>query len=155
MSTPAPAAKDQNTLEEAEKEFQPKAFPADLIAAQLRLGELYAALHAHQKRLAWTREEHPGWPKEEEERGRKHEGRPLSPGWGKEDAAAYDRLWDELRQAAAAVQCHDHWARCRALGVKGADLVDVRQALKHAKGAVPAPAEDAAPLAQGDVRPAA
>ncbi|MEU4038406.1 hypothetical protein [Streptomyces collinus] len=53
------------------------------------------------------------------------------------------------------MQCHDHWEQCRAYGVKGADLVDVRQALKHAEGAVPAPAEDAAPLAQGDVRTAA
>lgn len=41
------------------------------------------------------------------------------------------------------MQCHPYWERCRRHGVEGAALVDARQALKHAEGAVP--------LVQGDV----
>lgn len=127
--------------------FDPRAFPADLLAAQLRLAELYSALHAHAKGLPWSREPAEGW-EPEEERGRQHPGRPKTKGWDQADGDKYDRLWAELRAAAAEVQCHPHWKACRANGVQGPELVAARQALKHAPGA-------AAPLGQDDVRTAA
>jgi hypothetical protein len=40
--------------------FDPKAIPGDLVAAQRKVHELYAALHTHQKKLPWAREAHPG-----------------------------------------------------------------------------------------------
>ncbi|MEU3548143.1 hypothetical protein [Streptomyces longwoodensis] len=70
-------------------------------------------------------------------------GREPSPGWHPADAAVYDRLWVQLREATADVQTHGWWTTCREYGVQGADPVAVRQALKTAKGAVP--------LRQGDV----
>ncbi|MEU6324656.1 hypothetical protein [Streptomyces sp. NPDC047009] len=121
-------------------------FPADLRAAQRTAAELYAKLHAHQATLPWSREAHPGWP-DDAERGRERPGRPETPGWTPEDAAQYDRLFGELRDATAAVLCHPWWERCKAQGVDGPDLVAARQALKHAEGAIP--------LGQGDVRAAA
>ncbi|MEU5978501.1 hypothetical protein [Streptomyces sp. NPDC047315] len=113
--------------------FDPYDFPSDLLAAQRTAAELFAALHELQARLPWSREPHPGWP-EETERGRERPGRPASPGWPEKDAAEYDRLFEELREATATVQCHRWWARCKK---EGAALVDARQKLKHAKGAVP------------------
>ncbi|MFJ8273785.1 hypothetical protein ACIQ8G_26485 [Streptomyces sp. NPDC094154] len=130
MSTPAPAAED--------KPFDPKDFPKDLLAAQLKLAELYTALHAHQARLPWSREADEGWPEELERWHRR--GRPETTGWEATDAETYDQLWEDLRKAAATVQGHPHWDRCKA---EGADMVAVRQALKHAQGVVP--------LRQGDV----
>ncbi|WP_406730680.1 hypothetical protein [Streptomyces sp. NBC_01794] len=129
MSTPAPAP------------FNPHDFPPDLLAAQRKLAKLYAALHAHQATLPWSREAHPGWP-DENERGRQRPERPETIGWDDGPAAEYDRLWEDLRQAAAAVQCHPHWETCRKEGIDGAALVDARQALKHAKGAVPLRKDD-------------
>ncbi|MFE1206406.1 hypothetical protein ACFW5V_32485 [Streptomyces sp. NPDC058762] len=134
MSTPAPDT------------FDPHAFPADLVAAQRQAAELYAALHALQATLPWSREPHPGWP-DETERGRERPGRPASPGWTAEQAAEFDRLMEELRAATAAVQCHTWWERCADEGVKGADMVAARQELKYAEGAVP--------LGRGDVETAA
>ncbi|MDI3101962.1 hypothetical protein QJ054_33550 [Streptomyces sp. AN-3] len=131
MSTPAPDPAP----------FDPHAFPADLVAAQRQAAELYAALHALQATLPWSREPHDGWP-EETERGREHPGRPASPGWPADAAAEFDRLREELRAATAVVQCHTWWERCVREGVKGADLVAARQALKHAEGAVPLVRED-------------
>jgi hypothetical protein len=64
------------------------------------------------------------------ERRKERPGRPESPGWTVEEAAEYDRLQEALRQAAGTVQCHPHWARCKA---EGADMVAARQALKRAK----------------------
>lgn len=125
MSTPAPAP------------FHPHDFPPDLLAAQRKVAELYAALRAHQATLPWSRDAHPGWLDEKE-----RAGRPETHGWDDGPAAEYDRLWEDLRQAAA-VQCHPHWETCRKEGIEGAALVDARQALKHAEGAVP--------LVQGDV----
>ncbi|MET9776216.1 hypothetical protein ABZ023_18480 [Streptomyces sp. NPDC006367] len=126
--------------------FDPHAFPPELIAAQRQAAELYAALHALQETLPWSREPHPGWP-EVTERGREHLGRPASPGWPADAAAEFDRLMEELRAATAAVQCHRWWKLCEEEGVKGEALVDARQALKHADGAVP--------LQHGDVETAA
>ncbi|MER6227193.1 hypothetical protein ABT189_42715 [Streptomyces sp900105755] len=57
----------------------------------------------------------------------------------------------ELRGLTAFVQAHQHWD-CRA---NGADMVAVRQALKHAPGAVPAPAGDPASIERQNVGPAA
>ncbi|WNZ14914.1 hypothetical protein [Streptomyces sp. 11x1] len=112
--------------------FDPLQFPPDLIAAQLRLATLQDQLRAHQARLPWSREPHPGW-EPVDDRGRPpHPGRPATDGWDAADSAKYDRLWAELREAAAAVSCHKHWAQCP-------DPVKARMALKHAKGAVPAP----------------
>lgn len=111
--------------------FNPEKFPPDLIAAQLRLATLQNRLHAHQARLPWSREPHPGW-EAVDERGRQHPGRPATSGWEPADAAEYDRLWAELREAAAAVSCHPHWGKCP-------NPVKARMALKHAEGAVPAP----------------
>ncbi|MEU1592712.1 hypothetical protein ABZ468_07595 [Streptomyces sp. NPDC005708] len=122
-------------------------YPADLRTAQRTAAELYAALHAHQATLPWSREAHPGWP-DEEERGRERPGRPETPGWTADQAAEYDRLFGELRDATAAVLCHPWWKRCASEGTEGPDLVAARQALKHAEGAVPT-------LDQGDVRAAA
>ncbi|MET9119613.1 hypothetical protein ABZX38_36210 [Streptomyces longwoodensis] len=126
--------------------FAPDDFPADLLSAQRTAAELYAALHALQASLPWSREPHPGWP-EVTERGREQPGREASPGWPQDAAAEFDRLLEELRAAAAAVQCHRCWKRCKAEGVTGAALVEARQKLKHAKGALP--------LARGDVDAAA
>lgn len=125
---PNPAA----APDQAEPEpFDPLQFPPDLIAAQLRLATLQRQLQALQERLPWSREPHPGW-EAVDERGRQHPGREATPGWEPADAAAYDRLWAELREAAAAVSGHPHWAQCP-------DPVKARMALKHAEGAVPAP----------------
>jgi hypothetical protein len=134
MSTPTPSPE--------ETPFDPHAFPVDLVDAQRELAEAYTALHTLQKRLPWSREPHPGWP-DVEDRGRERAGRAASPGWDPADAAAYDKLWEDLREAAAVVQGHRWWSTCRVNGLEGAALVDVRQALKTAKGAVPAALERA------------
>src|SRR4051812_14346830 len=99
MSTPASAAED--------KPFDPKDFPKDLLAAQLKLAELYAALRGHQARLPWSRDADDGWPDEPERWHRR--GRPKTAGWDAADAEAYDGLWEDLRKAAEAVQGHNHW----------------------------------------------
>lgn len=138
MSTPAPAPE---TSAAEEEKFDPNNFPQDLRAAQLHAAKLYAELHAHQKTLPWSRDPHPGWP-EEKERGREHPERPETPGWTDEQAAEYDRLFAALREATAAVQGHKHWKDSREHGVQGADMVALRQALKHAEGAVPLRQED-------------
>ncbi|WP_158698253.1 hypothetical protein [Streptomyces griseorubens] len=112
MNTPAPAAED--------KPFEPKDFPKDLLAAQRKLAELYAALHAHQARLPWFREADDGWPKEPERWHRR--GRPATAGWDAADAETYDQLWEDLRKTArrgrrAGVQegrTHSRPGRCRA-----------------------------------------
>lgn len=49
---------------------------------------------------------------------------------------------EDLRKATAAVQAHPWWERCEQEGIKGADLVATRMALKHADGAVPLRQED-------------
>ncbi|MET7489829.1 hypothetical protein [Streptomyces sp. NPDC005538] len=145
MSTSASAAED--------KPFDPKDFPKDLLAAQLKLAELYAALRGHQAGLPWSRDADDGWP-EEPERWRRR-GRPKTAGWDAADAELYDELWEALRKAAEAVQGHNHWQLCKQHGVEGADLVAARQALKNAEGAVPAPKEDEAALDKDDVERAA
>ncbi|MFF7205385.1 hypothetical protein [Streptomyces sp. NPDC008141] len=112
--------------------FDPLDFPHDLLDAQRALAALYAQLHALQARLPWSREAHPGW-QEEKERGRQRPGRPATAGWTADEAAEYDRLWEALRTAAAVVDSHPHWDRCREAG---AGELSARQALKHADGAV-------------------
>ncbi|MCX4976495.1 MULTISPECIES: hypothetical protein [unclassified Streptomyces] len=146
--TPAPAPKDDSTEQAppADAPFDPLDFPSDLLAAQLKLAELYAALQAHQAALPWSRESDPGWP-DEDERGRERPGRPATSGWQADDAAEFDRLLQELRKAAWAVQGHRHWGLCTLKGVGGADLVTARQALKHADGAVPLRRDDVATVA--------
>ncbi|MFE7212449.1 hypothetical protein ACFU93_21140 [Streptomyces sp. NPDC057611] len=134
MTTPAPETA-------AAAPFDPHDFPGDLVAAQHTEAELYADLHAFQKTLPWSREPHDGWP-DEAERGREHRGRPASPGWTPEQAAEFGRLFVALRRAAAAVGGHKWWERCKREGIKGADLVAARMALKHAEGAVPTARED-------------
>ncbi|MGW2496200.1 hypothetical protein ACWCV2_17080 [Streptomyces pseudogriseolus] len=145
MSTaPAPAPKDSTAprpAETAPAPFDPHAYPADLVAAQRRAAELYAALHALQARLPWSREPHPGWP-ESTERGREAPGRESSPGWPADAAAEYDQLLEDLRDATATVQCHPWWERCKAEGIEGPAMVKARQKLKHAEGAVPLARED-------------
>ncbi|MEU1502896.1 hypothetical protein [Streptomyces sp. NPDC005732] len=143
MTTPAPAPAQAST---EESPFDPHDFPQELREEQRRDAELYAELQALQARLPWSREPHDGWP-EVEERGRASKGRAPSPGWKPDDAAAYDRLWEELRGATAAVQTHEWWGICERQGVKGADLYAARQALKHAPGAVPLAREDVAQTA--------
>ncbi|MEU9781444.1 hypothetical protein AB0H92_10805 [Streptomyces phaeochromogenes] len=138
MSTPAPSA-EQAPVEE--QPFDPHAFPEKLCADQRRAAELYAEIHAMQKRLPWSREPDLGWPAVEE-RGRERAGRESSPGWDPADAAAYDKLHQDLLAAAAAVNVHAWWTTCERRGVKGAALVAARQALKHADGAVPLSRED-------------
>ncbi|MFJ9580692.1 hypothetical protein ACIRQF_30415 [Streptomyces sp. NPDC101191] len=145
MSTPAPAAEDQP--------FDPKEFPKDLLDAQLKLAELYAALHAHQAQLPWSREPDDGWPEEPERWHRR--GRPETTGWKAGDAETYDRLWEDLRKAAEAVQGHEHWKLCQKHGVEGFALVAARQALKHAEGAVPTCKKDEPALDQDGVERAA
>ncbi|MFE7928334.1 hypothetical protein ACFU6S_06270 [Streptomyces sp. NPDC057456] len=114
--------------------FDPHGFPADLRAAQRRAAELYAALHTLQAGLSWSRDPHPGWPDEGQ-----RQGRPETPGWTAEEAASYDGLLSDLREATAAVQCHGWWERCKQEGV---NVYVARQALKHAAGAVPLQQED-------------
>ncbi|WP_327687078.1 hypothetical protein [Streptomyces sp. NBC_00467] len=123
--------------------FDPHDFPRDLLDAHREMAALYVQLHVLQARLPWSREAHPGWA-EEKERGRQRPGRPATDGWDADDAAEYDRLWAELRTAAAVVDSHPHWDRCKEAG--GGELA-ARQALKHADGAVP--------IVQGDVAAAA
>ncbi|MGV9509367.1 hypothetical protein ACWDQZ_27580 [Streptomyces tendae] len=137
MSTPAPAP----APEDSSAPFDPHAFPSDLVAAQRQAAELYAALHAYQETLPWSREPHPGWP-DETERGRTRSGRPESPGWSDEQAARFDKFLEDLRKATELVQGHRWWKRCTEEGIKGADMVAARQALKHAEGAVPLARED-------------
>lgn len=137
--TPAPAPKDSSDSEPAP--FDPHHFPRDLRDAQRTAAGLYLELHAYQKTLPWSCKPHPGWP-DETERGRARRGRPETSGWTPEQAAEYDRLFEALRKATAAVQAHGWWERCKRNGVKGGDMVDVRQALKAAKGAVPLQQED-------------
>ncbi|GHH22360.1 hypothetical protein [Streptomyces lanatus] len=136
--SPAPAPEQASAEEE---KFNPRDFPQKLRDAQHRAAELYAELHALQARLPWSREPHDGWP-EVTDRGREQAGREASPGWDPADAEAYDKLWEELREATAAVQTHGWWKTCRDHGVQGADLVAVRQALKTANGAVPLARDD-------------
>ncbi|MFD5856108.1 hypothetical protein [Streptomyces chartreusis] len=133
MSTPAPApaAKDSST----DAPFDPHGFPVDLVAAQRKAAELSERLRTLQAQLPWSREPHPGWPAEEE-RGRERPGRPESPGWTEQEAAEFDRLLEELRSSAAVVQTHPWWERCKAEGIEGPALVQARQALKRAEGAV-------------------
>jgi hypothetical protein len=135
-TTPSPA-------ESEPVPFDPMAFPSDLVGHQLKAAKLYAELHAYQATLPWSRAPHEGWP-EETERGRRRSGRDATKGWTPEQAAEYDRLFAALRGATAAVQGHGWWERCGAEGVKGADLVQVRMALKRHSDAVPVPREDAA-----------
>ncbi|MET7600499.1 hypothetical protein ACWERY_29760 [Streptomyces sp. NPDC004082] len=137
-----PASKDSSAP--ADAPFDPLDFPQDLLDAQLRAATLYGRLHALQAKLAWSREPHEGWAGDPD---RKRKGRPATDGWSADEAAAYDRLWFELREAAAAVQRHAWWDRCESEGIKGAALVAARIALKHADGAVP--------LQQTDVETAA
>ncbi|RZU28250.1 hypothetical protein EV284_6416 [Streptomyces sp. BK022] len=111
--------------------FDPHAFPSDLRKAQRKVDDLFARLHALQSTLPWSREPHPGWPAVDE-RARKHPGRPATPGWTAEQAAEYDGLRAELRDAAEAVRGHEWWRECWRAGVRDAALVDARQALKHA-----------------------
>ncbi|MFF4543683.1 hypothetical protein ACFY1J_05460 [Streptomyces sp. NPDC001406] len=40
------------------------------------------------------------------------------------------------------MQCHPWWEHCKKEGIKGADLVAARRALKHAKGVVPLVRDD-------------
>jgi hypothetical protein len=124
-----------------EQKFDPKAFPQELRAAQLLVAELYTELHSLQARLPWSREPHAGWA-EVTERGKESAGREPSPGWDPDDAKAYDKLWEDLRMATAAVLANPWWERCQQEGIKGADLVATRMALKHAVGAVPLRQED-------------
>jgi hypothetical protein len=121
-TTPSP---EQASAEE--EKFNPHAFPQELRDAQRRAAELYAELHALQARLPWSREPHEGWP-EVKERGRERAGREASPGWPEDDAKAYDKLWEELREVTAYVQTHGWWKTCRDNGTQGADLVAARQA---------------------------
>ncbi|MET9779232.1 hypothetical protein ABZ023_34150, partial [Streptomyces sp. NPDC006367] len=90
--------------------FDPHAFPADLVAAQRKAAELYAALRVFQETLPWSREPHPGFP-QETERGRERPGRPATPGWTDAEAAEFDGLLGELRNATAKVQSHPWWGR--------------------------------------------
>ncbi|MFE4582646.1 hypothetical protein [Streptomyces chartreusis] len=134
-TTPSP---EQAPAEE--KPFDPL-FPQKLRDVQRRATELYAEIRAAQKRLPWSREPHNGWP-EVKDRGQERKGREPSPGWPAADAAAYDKLWEELRELTAYVQTHGWWKTCRDHGVQGADLVAARQKLKTAPGAVPLARDD-------------
>ena len=98
--TPAPAPKDSSDSEPAP--FDPHDFPRDLRDAQRTAAELYLELHAYQKTLPWSCEPHPGWP-DETERGKERRGRPETPGWTPEQTAEYERLFEALRKATAAV----------------------------------------------------
>ncbi|MEU8794590.1 hypothetical protein [Streptomyces sp. NPDC048643] len=144
MTTPAP----KDTTAPADAPFDPLAFPQDLLDAQLREATLYAKLHALQAKLPWSREPHEGWPDDKE---RKRAGRPATDGWSKEEAAAYDKLWDDLRAATADVQGHAWWERCESEDIKGGALAAARMTLKHAEGAVLPEAS----LQQADVEAAA
>ncbi|MEU3792546.1 hypothetical protein AB0F07_22540 [Streptomyces fructofermentans] len=72
MTIPAPAPKGSRS-------FNPRAFPGDLLDAQRELAGLYAALHAHQKTLPWSREASEGW-QAEREHGRERAGRERTDG---------------------------------------------------------------------------
>ncbi|MFF4057662.1 hypothetical protein ACFYZ0_18135 [Streptomyces sp. NPDC001708] len=87
MSTTTPSP--EQTSDEEKKPFDPHDFPQDLRDAQREAAELYAELHALQKRLPWSREPHEGWPEVKE---RNQAGREPSPGWDPADAGAYDKL---------------------------------------------------------------
>jgi hypothetical protein len=112
--------------------FRPDDFPPDLVKAQHRLATLQAELQKVGKALPWSREPDDGWPKEPERWYRP--GREGTVGWSADQAARYDQLWEDARQAAADVNTHEHWTRC---AEAGADVVAARMALKHAEGAEP------------------
>ncbi|MFJ3673802.1 hypothetical protein ACIPSE_45905 [Streptomyces sp. NPDC090106] len=128
----------------SETPFDPAAFPPDLLEAQRRAAELFAALHVFQATLPWSREPSEGWPADKE---RKRSGRDATDGWTAEQGERYDALREELREAAAAVNAHEWWRGCADEGVRGGALVDLRQVLKHADGAVPLRREDVAATA--------
>ncbi|MFE2534936.1 hypothetical protein [Streptomyces sp. NPDC059371] len=144
--TTAPTSKDDSSAQAtpADAPFDPLAFPKDLLDAQRREATLYAELHAHQAPLPWSREPHEGWAGDPDQKRR---GRPSTDGWSKDQADTYDKLWEDLRKATAAVQSHTWWDRCESEGIKGAALVAARMALTHADGAIP--------LQQADVETAA
>lgn len=130
LSTPGPAAAEPAP-------FDPHDFPADLRAAQQATTDLDAQRQALAATLPWSREPDPGWP-EVKESGRERPGRAASPGYTPEQAAEYDRLSTALRNESLAVYTHPWWARCAQEGLKGPDMVEVRQELKRAV-ASPAP----------------
>lgn len=109
--------------------FDPYGFPPDLIAAQKRAADLYAELHRFQATLGWSREPHEGWSDVGSGQWRES-ARPRTAGWELQEAAEYDRLWRELRDAAALVYTHPHWAKCP-------DAYKARQALKQVPEALP------------------
>ncbi|MFI1700295.1 hypothetical protein ACH419_30535 [Streptomyces bobili] len=113
----------------AEPTFDPLAFPDELVAAQKELHKTYTALHQFQKELAWSAVPHEGF--NDTERWR-NTARPATGGWTPEQTAEYERLWSKLRELTAFVTGHAHWERC-----PKEKAVEVRQALKHAPGAVP------------------
>ncbi|MET9411595.1 hypothetical protein ABZX90_38525 [Streptomyces sp. NPDC002935] len=145
MTTP-PTPKDDSSAQAAPADapFDPLKFPKNLLDAQLREATLYAELHARQAQLPWSREPYEGWAGDPD---RKRRGRPSTDGWSKDEADTYDKLWEDLREATAAVQSHTWWDQCESEGIKGAALVAARMALKHADGAIP--------LQQADVETAA
>lgn len=57
MSTLSPTPEQAPT---EEKPFEPHDYPQDLRTAQLLAALLYAEIRAHQARLRWSREPHPG-----------------------------------------------------------------------------------------------
>ncbi|MFN1193310.1 hypothetical protein ACK03K_34165 [[Kitasatospora] papulosa] len=126
MSTPAPEPAP----------FDPHAFPADLIAAHHDATRLRAELEAYAATLPWSREPHPGW-KDVKEGVRARKGRPASPGWTPEQTTEHERLKAALLDATQTVYAHPWWTRCAQEGVTGPAIVDARQALKRAPGAVP------------------
>ncbi|GGY16844.1 hypothetical protein GCM10010358_80570 [Streptomyces minutiscleroticus] len=128
--------------------FDPFDFPADLIAAQREAAELHAELHRFQATLPWSREPHDGWQAPEQSGGLRGYGssRPATGGWTPEQAATYDRLWQQWREKATEVHQHAHWKRCT-----GTTGYEARQALKQLPEAQPVvPVETPGPT-QDDV----
>ncbi|MGW2681076.1 hypothetical protein [Streptomyces sp. NPDC001436] len=84
------------------------AFPADLLKLQEQLHRAYAEHRAFLAGLPWSVEPLKGWA-----RGERYSHRgdvPDSPGWSDEEKKTAARLERELRELAAAVTGHPHWA---------------------------------------------
>ncbi|MEJ8662202.1 hypothetical protein [Streptomyces sp. MS1.AVA.4] len=118
-----------------EKPFDPLDFPPGLFQKQHTLAAAYADLHRFSANpdLSWSLEPHEGW--DDSRGGRWREtARPQTGGWTEEQKAEYDRLWAVARECAIAVSCHPHWKAIQQ-HCSPEDVVNARQALKHAKGA--------------------
>ncbi|MFF6835310.1 hypothetical protein ACFY84_26200 [Streptomyces sp. NPDC012438] len=109
------------------KPKDPYGFPVDLKDLQARLHRAHAAYRVLLESLPWPMPL-PGWGGVEHSHTKEVlPGRENSPGWTPEQAAEEKRLWDLVGKLSIAVAMHPYWSRPE----RGAELVEIRMALKH------------------------